>query len=61
MTPSPMRIARAAITLRRHAILCDETHQYHTARVMWQKYAEAAHTVTARQISRGERQYGRLS
>ena len=42
---STMRTARAAVTLYRHAVLCDETHQYQTARVMWAKYAEAARKV----------------
>ena len=39
---SRSRTARAAVTLYRHAVLCDETHQYQTARVMWAKWAEIA-------------------
>ena len=48
---SSMRLARAAITLWHHAILCDSTHQPQMARVMWQKYAEAANTVTDGRLS----------
>jgi len=40
------RSAIAAHRLYHHAVLCDSTNQPQMARVMWQKYAEAARTVT---------------
>jgi uncharacterized protein YqiB (DUF1249 family) len=42
------RAAVAAHRLYHHAVLCDATHSWQMARVMWAKYAEAA-----RRLERG--------
>jgi len=45
---STTRAAIAAHRLYHHDVLCDETHSWQMARVMWAKYAEAA-----RKLERG--------
>ena len=39
------RLARATAILLRHAIKCDEQHQWQMARVMWTKYDHAYHAL----------------